>query len=158
MTKFRLAAAAAVAALAFAGCGGGDDSSSNKTLSYSAMGTEANKVCDEFNPQIKSISDKLTGDPAKDAPVYDELIPKLEDASAKFKALNPPSELKADFDTFNSVTDQQIEGAKKAQEAAKAGDKAAYIQVLKDLQKSGLDKQSDLAASKLGAASCIDKS
>src|SRR3954470_7097870 len=106
MTKFRLVGAAVVVALTIAGCGGGDDNSSNKALSYSATGAEMNKICNEFNPQIKSITQKLNGDPANDAKVYDELVPKLEEGTAKFKALDPPSELQADFDKFNSITDQ----------------------------------------------------
>jgi hypothetical protein len=146
-------ALAAISALAIAGCGGG--SSSNKTLSYGAVGTEANKICNEFNPQVKSISDKLTGDPAKDAPVWDELVAKLDEGQAKFKALKPPSQLKSDYDQLISLTDQQIALAKKAQAAAKAGDKAAYVQVLKDTKKSNLDSQSDIEASKLGAKDCI---
>jgi len=152
----RLAAAAAVAAMAIAGCGGGDDEgSSNKELSYAAVGDEANKICTEYDPQIDSISDKLNGEPDNDAAVWDELLPKLEEGAGKFKELDPPSELQPTLDEFTSITDQQIELAQKASDAAKAGDKAAYQQVLKDAQKAGLDKQSDLAASKLGAAECI---
>jgi hypothetical protein len=155
VTKFRLAAVAAVSALVIAGCGGGNDSSSNKTLSYSAVGSEMNNICKQYNPEIKSASAKLTGDPANDGPVWDELVSKVQEGTAKFKALQVPSELKADFDQFNSINDQQIAAAQKAQSAAKAGDKAAYQQVLKDFTKSDLSKQSDLEASKLGAADCI---
>jgi hypothetical protein len=154
--RFLLVATAA-AALVVAGCGGGDDSSSNKTLSYAALGTEANKVCNEFNPQFDAIGKKLTGDPDKDAAVWDELIPKLEEGNAKMKALDPPEELKDEFDNLNALTDQQLDFAKKAQAAAKSGDKAAYDQVLKDAQASDLDTQSDLAASKIGAGDCVDK-
>jgi hypothetical protein len=140
-----------------AGCGGGDDdTSSNKTLSYSALGTEADKICNEYNPQFDSIGNKLTGDPAKDAPVWNELVAKLEEGSEKMKALDPPDELKDEFDNLNALTDQQVDFAKKAQAAAKSGDMDAYDQVLKDAQASGLDEQSDLAASKIGAGDCID--
>jgi hypothetical protein len=157
LTKLRMFAVAAVAALFVAGCGGGDDDS-NKALSYSDFGTQASQVCSDADPGIKETSKKLTGKASKDAPVYDELIPKLEAASTKFKALAPPDELKADFDRFNSITDQQIALAKKAQAAAKSGDQQAYVAVLKELQSSPLDAQSDEAASKLGASGCIDKS
>jgi hypothetical protein len=154
LTKLRLFAVAAVAALAVAGCGGGDDS--NKTLSYSDFGTQASDICTSANPDIKTTSSKLTGKASSDAAVYDELIPKLEAASAKFKALKPPAELKADFDRFNSITDQQVALGKKAQAAAKSGDQQAYVAVLKELKASPLDAQSDEAASKLGAGGCID--
>ena len=155
MTKFRLIAAAAVAALAIAGCGGGDKS--NKSQGYSDFSAAANKVCNDANPDIKATTSKLTGKATEDSPVFDELVPKLEDAAAKFKALKPPKELKADFDQFNSVTEQQIALAKKAQQAAKSGDQAAYVQVLKEIKAAkSLDQQGDLAASKMGAGDCID--
>ena len=154
MTKLRLFAAAAVAALVVAGCGGGSDDS-NKTLSYSDFSAQASKICTDANPDIKQTTSKLTGKASADAAVYDELIPKLEAASAKFKALKAPDELKADFDRFNSITDQQIALAKKAQAAAKSGNQQAYVGVLKELKASPLDEQNDEAASKLGASGCI---
>jgi hypothetical protein len=140
---------AAMAALGVAGCGGG---SSNKALSYSDFGKKADEICKTENAKIKSVSAKLTGKASTDAPVYDELIPKLQEASDKIKGLKPPDELKTNFDNFNSITGQQIALAKEAQTAAKGGDDAAYIAVLKKGQPLG--KQSDSEASKLGAAEC----
>jgi hypothetical protein len=140
---------AALAALGLAGCGGGD---SNKTLSYSDFGKKADEVCASEGAKIKLSSAKLTGNPKTDAPIYDELIPKLKAARDKFKALKPPDALKADFDRFNSLTDQQIAGAEAAQAAAKTGDRAAYIQAVRAI--GPLNQQSNLAASKLGSAVC----
>jgi hypothetical protein len=141
-------AVAALAALGVAGCGGG----SNKALSYSAFGKKADEVCASENAKVKLVTAKLTGQAQQDAPVYDELIPKLKAAGDKFKALKPPEQLKPDFDRFNSITDQQIAGAEKAQAAAKAGDQAGYVQSVNDLKPLG--QESNLAASKLGAAVC----
>ena len=152
MIKLRLFAAAAVAAGVVAGCGGGD---SNKTLSYSDMSAQANQICNDVNPEIKSLSQKLTGKASTDAPVLDQIIPKLDDAIAKFKALKPPDELKPDFDRFISTSEQQIALDKKAQAAAKSGNQQAYDAVLKQLKTSTFDSQNDEAASKLGAKACI---
>jgi hypothetical protein len=154
LTKLRLFAVAAVAAIVVAGCGGGSDDS-NKTLSYSDFSAQASKVCTDADTGIKQTASKLTGKASTDAAVYDELIPKLEAAAAKFKALKPPDELKADFDRFNSITDQQLALTKKAQAAAKSGNQQAYGAVIKELKASPLDEQNDLAASKLGASGCI---
>jgi hypothetical protein len=158
LTKFRLAATAAVASLAIAGCGGGDDSDSNKTLSYADTGSELNSICNEFNPKLDALGDKLNGDPANDAPVWDEAATATEDGVAKVKELKVPSELQSDFDTFVSSSEQQIELLKAGAESAKAGDKAAYTQTVKGFAKQAkpIEKQSDLAASKLGASDCID--
>jgi hypothetical protein len=149
LNKYRLSALAAAVALVVAGCGGGDD---NKALSYSDFGKQADQICKDSNAETKPLSDKLTGDPKNDAPILDQLVPKLQSAEDKFKGLKPPTELKADDDKFNSITDQQLTIIKKAQSDAKAGDQAAYVAGIKSLKP--LAQQSNLAASKLGAAEC----
>ena len=152
MIKLRLVATAAVAAAVIAGCGGGD---SNKALSYSDMSAQANQICNDVNPEIKSLSQKLTGKTATDSPVLDQIIPKLDDAIGRFKDLKPPDELKPDYDRFISTSEAQIALDKKAQAAAKSGDQTAYDAALKELKRSTYDSQNDEAASKLGAKACI---
>jgi hypothetical protein len=149
MIKHGLKVVAVAAALGVAGCGGGDD---NKTLSYSDFGKKADEVCTEVNTKTDAIGQKLTGKAENDAPLYDQLIPAVEQGRKDFADLKPPEELQADYDKFLSVTDQQIANAKKAQAAAKAGDQAGYIAIVKSTQP--LQAQSNAAASKLGAAVC----
>jgi hypothetical protein len=151
MKMIRLTAVAGLAAVAIAGCGGG--SSSNKTLSYSDFGTQASAICKSANNDVKPLSQKLNGEPANDEPILGQLISKQQAAVDKFKGLKPPSELKPYVDKFTSISDQQIVIAKKAQTAAKSGDKASYQSALKELQP--LSKQSDAAASKMGAKDCV---
>jgi hypothetical protein len=148
MIRNGLKVVAAVAVLGVAGCGGGDDS--NKTLSYSDFSNQANEICKSSNE--KSAGLRVTGDLKADAATLDKIIPEVESARADFAKLKPPEELKSDFDKFLSISDQQLANAKKARDAAKAGDKAGYIQILKDTQ--GLQAQSHEAGSKLGAAEC----
>ena len=149
MIKHGLKVVAVAAALAVAGCGGDD---SNKTLSYSDFGKKADEICKDVNTKTDAIGAKLTGKVKNDAPLYDELIPAVEQGRDDFSELKPPDELKANFDNFLSITDQQIANAKKAQEAAKAGDQAGYIAIIKATQP--LQQQSNAEASKLGAAEC----
>lgn len=152
MITKRLTALAAIAVLALvAGCGGGGDS--NKKLSYSGFGKAADKVCKSQNSKIDPISQKLTGKAATDGPVYDELVPKLEDARDEFAALKPPAALKSDFDQVNTLIGQQVDLAKQAQTAAKGGDQAGYEQVIAQLRP--LSAQTKEAESKLGAAECV---
>ena len=146
-----MSAAAGVAALAFAGCGGGDDS--NKALSYSEFGNEANEICKGANDEIDALSQDLTGKATNDAPILDEIVPKQEAAISDFKELDPPEELQPSFDQFNSISDQQVAAAKEAQAAATSGDQAAYQEAIQKLQP--LSTQSDEAASKLGAQECV---
>jgi hypothetical protein len=149
MTMNGLKVVAALAALGVAGCGGGG---SNKALSYSDFGKKADEICKSENATIKPIGDKLTGKATADAPVYDELIPKLQDARDKIGALKAPDELKPSFTSFLSLTDQQIAKAKESQTAAKSGNDAAYIALVKSIKP--ISVQSNEAASKMGAAEC----
>jgi hypothetical protein len=148
MIRDGLKVVAAVAALGVAGCGG----SSNKALSYSDFGKKADEVCATANAKVKPIGTKITGKASADAPVFDQLIPELQTARDNFGKLKPPDALKANYDNFLSITDQQIAKAKEAQAAAKSGDQAGYIGVIKATQ--SLAQQSNLEASKLGAAEC----
>jgi len=148
MIKHGLKVVAVAAALGVAGCGGDD----NKTLSYSDFGKKADEVCTQVNAKTDPIGAKLNGKVANDAPLYPQLIAAVEQGRKDFGELKPPDELTADYDKFLSVTDQQIANAKKAEAAAKAGDQAEYIAIVKATQP--LQQQSNLAASKLGAAVC----
>jgi hypothetical protein len=148
MIRQGLKVVAAVAVLGVAGCGGSDNS--NKTLSYSDFSNQANDICKSSNE--KSAGLKVTGDPKADAATLAKIIPEVESARAEFAKLKPPDELKADFDKFLSISDQQLANAKKAQAAAASGDRAGYIQILRDTQP--LQAQSNEAGSKLGAAEC----
>lgn len=150
--RITLATAASVAALAFAGCGGDDES--NQALSYSEFGAAADEVCLQVSEDIDPIQERLTGDPKKDAPVFDELIPELEAGSDRLAELDPPEELQATFDDYVENVEQQEAGAVDAQQAAEAGDREEYVRILETVQQ--LSSESDVLASKLGAAGCMD--
>jgi hypothetical protein len=149
MFRNGLKVVAVAAALGVAGCGGDD---SNKALSYSDFGKEADAICADVNEKTEAIGSKITGKVETDAPVYAELLPVVQQGRDDFAELEPPDELKANFDNFLSITDQQIANAKKAEAAAKAGDQAGYIAIIKATQP--IQQQSNAEASKLGAAEC----
>ena len=147
-----LLAAVAAVSLVFAACGGGDGEDTNRALTYDGFVEAANGVCTSVNEQVDPISEKLTGKAAQDAEVYDELIPELVSAREDMEALEPPEELQAAHDDFVSLVREQETAAEDAKAAAEAGDQKEYLRVLKSLDGSEVD----LAASKLGAAECID--
>jgi hypothetical protein len=148
MIRHGLKVVAAVAVLGVAGCGGDDDS--NKTLSYSDFSNQANEICKKADEGTAGL--KITGDPANDADVFDKAVPQVESAIEDFGKLKPPEELKSAYDQFVSLANEQLANTKKAQAAAKAGDKQGEIQALK--ANAPLDAQSKAAGSKLGAAEC----
>jgi hypothetical protein len=160
-----LTAAAVVATMALVACGGSDKkdksdstaaSSSNKALSYSDFGTQADALCAKVTATTKPVGDKITGQAASDAPLLKELLPKLEAGIETFKQLKPPAELQDTFDQFNAISDQQVAKTKEAEGFADAGDQESYVASLGDLQT--LAAQSDALGSQLGAPACADNS
>lgn len=137
------------ASAALVGCGGDD----NEALTYDGFAAAANELCVEVETEIDAIAGDLTGEAEADAPVFDELVPALEDATNRLSELEPPEELQDAYDDFLATAETQLEGARDAQTAAEAGDTDEYRRILEDL--GPLDKESDLAASKLGAEDCI---
>jgi hypothetical protein len=131
-------------ALVGAGCGGDD----NKTLSYEDTGTKIGEACDSVQ------FDGLTGKPANDAPILDEVVPDFEQAVEDVRDLEVDDELEGTRDQFADNADQQIVIIKEAQTAAEAGDAKAYRKKIEETQP--LDKESDELASKLGATACLE--
>jgi hypothetical protein len=150
MIRKALLAAAGAATLAVTGCGGGD---SNKALSYSAFGTEANKICQDAEAKNKALGKTTT---AEATPENGVLIGKLLDIVKKqrddIKALKAPDQLTAARDAFVKVADEQIAVAEKAKTAANAKDQAGFVAAGKELQ--ALTPQQRETGSKLGAAAC----
>ena len=140
------AGALCVLALAAAGCGDDDD---NDALSYEDTGTEISAICEEINEQAEGLS----GDPEKDVPILEDLVPAFEDAVQEVRDLDVNEELVETRDQFADNGDEQIVVIKEAQSAAEAGDKKKYISTLEGTDE--LDKESDELASKLGATGCI---
>lgn len=148
--KTRRLLLATLASAALVGCGGDD----NEALTYDGFVAAANELCVEVDQEVDEIAADLSGDAKADAPIFDDLVPALEDATQRLEDLQPPDELEAAHDEFTAIANQQLDGARDAQGAAEAGDDAEYQRILEDLQPLG--DESDEAASKLGAEDCID--
>jgi hypothetical protein len=146
-------AGTALAALALAGCGGGDGDS-NKEAGYGDFTADVNQICADVEPKGEALLKELTGKPDTDAPVWGEILTLLEGSTADFEALDPPEELQADFDTFNSTNQETVTLVEEAKAAAESGDAAEYKKAVKNIEK-GPDAENDAAASRLGADECL---
>jgi hypothetical protein len=157
-----LTAAVVVASMALVACGSSSDKSSsdttaasggsNKALSYSDLGKQLDAYCTKVNADIKPLGDKITGDPANDAPILKQLVPKLQSATDGLSAFKPPAELEAAFTTFKADTQAQVDASKAALTAADSGDTATYQAAIQALQPIGQKTNED--ASKVGSAAC----
>jgi hypothetical protein len=149
MTKNRLIFASAVLTIAIAGCGGG----SNKALSYSAFGKKADKICQDAENENKALGKTTTSEATpENGALIGKLVDIVQKQRDKIDGLNAPDQLKQPKDDFVSVTDQQIELAKKAGDAANAKDQPGYESAIKELQ--ALSPKGNAAGSKLGAPAC----
>jgi hypothetical protein len=164
MFKKILVAALVAAMMTLAACGGSDkksdtssdSGSSNKALSYSDFGKQADAACTAGTAKLNPLGAKLTGQADADTAVLNEILPAFKGVVDKFKTLKPPAELQAPFDEFNSINDQQVQAFVEAQTAAEAQDQAGYEAAMQKV--NDLSAQSDAAGSKLGAPSCAKSS
>lgn len=134
-------------ALALVGAGCGDD---NDTLSYDDTGTEISAICERINGQ----AEQLTGQPAHDAPILDELVPDFEEAIQEVRDLDADEELADVRDAFADNGEEQLAIIEEAQTAAESGDRKEYVATVRESR--SLDKESNELASQLGATGCID--
>ena len=125
MNTSRAAALAVVVAIALSGCGG----SSNKQLSYSDFISKANELCRTGQAEVSKVST-----PAQAASAVEKYV-------KKFKKLKPPDQLKAPYDQFVSLSEQQVVLVKK-------GDAAGA---------NKLNAESNKLASQMGTTDCISK-
>ena len=120
------AAVALLLLLSVAGCGGG--------LSKGELVAEGDKICKRVNEQIAKEPEP------KDAAGLEQLAQKTVEISdpaiEDMEALEPPDDLKADFDKFVASLKQQRDLTKKIGEAAGSGDTAEIQELGADAQKA----------------------
>jgi arginyl-tRNA synthetase len=140
-------AGAAVLALALvtaAGCGGDDDGG----LSKSEFITRADGICEKTEPpEQKPLKNAAQARKAAQAQV-DYRRP----VQAELSRLDPPDEVKADFEKFQAATRKAIDLFEQQVEAASKSQDARYGQLNRQLDP--LFKQRDQLADEIGFKSC----
>ena len=122
----RARAAAALLLLVIAACGGG--------LSKGELVAKADAICGRVNKQIAKEPDPKT---AKDLERLANRTVELSDPAIKdMQALEPPSELEADFDKFVASLKRQRDLTKKIGAAAGEGDTAEVQKIGTQAQKA----------------------
>ena len=120
----------AFAVLALAGCGGGGG-----RLSAGEYRSKADAICADANAKLKTIGNPSS--PAELRSLLKKARPTLKNAIDKLEALEPPKDLEAKVDEWNSKNDRLLEKydalsketnlvklAAKAQELGKLNDEA----------------------------------
>jgi hypothetical protein len=150
-------ATCAVAAVVLAGCSGGSSGgggSSSSTLSKAQLDTQANAICTAEVTQGKAVPQpKDINDPKQAAAYFDQIDPIIASTTTKLEALEPASDVAADWATF--LTDRKAfsTAMHDVREKADAADKSG----LTELENLSTDKLA-AAATAVGATACGESS
>jgi|SRR6266511_1319122 len=137
------AATILVVLLAAAGCGGGDSG-----LSKSDFIAKADGICKKTTPP-STPTPKTASDAKKAAQAQvDYRVP----IQAELGKLDPPDEVKADFDKFQTATQKSIDDFKQQVEAAAKNQESRYGTLNRKID--GLFKQRQQLANKIGFKFC----
>ncbi len=135
-------------ALLGAGCGGDDDD--NQADAYNDAIAALDAICQS----VDDLGEGLTGDPANDAPILEEVAPRFEEAIQDLSEVDVPEELETPRDEFVENAEQQLELVEQAQQQAEEGDRQAYRDTLREGQ--AVDEEGEEIARELGAEECIN--
>src|SRR4051794_29213272 len=104
-----------------AGCGGGKDQ-----VSAAELAQKADQACQEEQDRFREIQATPPASASEAADQTKALVQAAENASSAISGLEPPDELRTQFDTYLSARDQAIEDLKKGQDAAENQDSKTY--------------------------------
>ncbi len=130
--------------LAAAGCGGGDD-----RLTREELIEEADATCADFDRQIEEIDEPESLD---DIERYvQEIRPIVEEGTDELDALEPPEELRDEYDQWIEETRSAIDRFNELEEAAASGDEQRIQEVFQD---AGEGEEADRLAEEMGFQEC----
>lgn len=140
------ASACSIVALTGAACGG------SSTLSADEFRTKADEICKTFNDQ--NASEPTPNSPDQVVPYLERMIPKAQDELNKLKELNPPSDLKGEFDSAVSLQQQGLELITKVKDRIKGGEDPMKVFTEASPEINRLQDESKGKAEKLGLKEC----
>jgi len=105
---FRLIVLPALAAGAIAGCGGGDDDENSGGLSAQEFTKQSNLLCRQSTISAGKVTREVLRDPAirrlprdeRNAAIVERIVASSQPSFAKLEQLEPPADVKKDFDQF----------------------------------------------------------
>lgn len=145
----RLALVSLVLSAGLAACGGGGGTAS-ETVTPAQFRQQADALCAKHERQLDALGNPTSLDDLRD--YVTKAVPILEKGNAELHSLQPPSELKADWDQAMKLQDQGLQKVRDLQTAAEKGDLASVQTISASLNE--ISKQSDRLATKLGLREC----
>jgi hypothetical protein len=136
-----------VAAVASTGCGGGP-----QQVSASDLVVKGDDVCRDLQGQFAEIQ---AGPPANASDAADQagrLLDVADDAQSELRDLEPPKDIRADYDHYLDTRDQVSDLLKKGEDAADQQDGDGYGRAQEEASAGGPERQK--LASGLGFKVC----
>jgi hypothetical protein len=152
--RHRIAVLAALAAcVLLAACGGGGSKSSSSsggsssagssgsaTLSKAELIKQGDKICKEGSDKVDALG-KSPSDASKLGAYTDKLTKIVDDTIAELRTLEPPADVKTDYDRLLDLMARLSKDAGEIPDIAKAGDVTKLTQVSNDLEKIATEGQ-----------------
>jgi hypothetical protein len=144
MRFVKLVVALALANLLLAGCGG---------MSKEELVSKANAICQKAESDFDKVKQPSSlSDPAAASKYFDQLVPIAEKQLNDLRALEPPDEIKANYDAFVAANDRFVKQLKELVAAAKAKDAQKGVKLAGDLQTTA--KEATEKAKSAGLTQC----
>jgi hypothetical protein len=134
--------------LALAACGGGGGSGT--TLSAADFRQQADAVCAKYEQKLNEIGQPTSVNELGD--FVDKAVPIIEQGNAELEKLQPPDELKADWDRALAIQDENLQKTRDLQDAVHKKDEAAMRKLFTDLGSNQAESQR--LAAKIGLQNC----
>jgi hypothetical protein len=141
-------------AVGLLGCGGDDGESSG--LSQEELDKQSAAICRDGSRQVDSLSVPNLEDPAQAAAWLTDVIAIFDRTVVKLRALEPEEDLKADYDAYVALLDENGDVLKDILAKAEARDptgKQDFVEFLNDDER---DKDTKAAARKAGLTGCAN--
>jgi hypothetical protein len=149
-----LAAFLGIFVLALAACGGGSGSSggggTGTTLSAADFRQQADAICAKYEAKLNDI-----GQPTSLSELggfVDKAVPIIEQGNGELQQLQPPEELKADWDRAMTIQNENLQKTRDLQDAAHKNDQAAMQKLFTELGSNQAESQR--LANNIGLKNC----
>ena len=137
----------AVVSVLAAGCG---DDEGGEALSKEEFVKQGNAVCTKYDAEGEKLGDPQS---VEEIPAYaDKALALFDKQVAEMKELDPPEELRGDFDRFLATGDDAKKFITDLKSAAESNDVKKIEQIGQEAE--ARDKESDDLATKLGLTEC----
>lgn len=148
MHRLKIPGVAVLAAVSLLAAGCGDDEGG--ALSKEDFTKQGNAICAKYEKESKTLGDPQS---VEEIPAYaDKALALFDKQLGEMRELEPPEELKSDFNAFIATGDDAKKFITDLKSAAEANDEQAIQKVGEEAETR--DKESDDLATKIGLTEC----